>query len=81
MKVNANEAVSVTLTMTGAAIYNDWMGQFPHNIRERVQPGQTIKLPLWSLMQIFGPSIHMGMHQVPFVDNVMDLHVSVPAEG
>jgi hypothetical protein len=73
MKVNINVSVAVTLTMTGAAIYNEHMGEFPKRVRDHVEPGKTITMPLWSLMEIFGPHLHMGMVTMPFEKNAVDL--------
>lgn len=73
MRINTNAQVTVTLTRTGALIYEAHMGQFPSHVRERKLAGDTLTTQLWGLMQVFGDGIHMGMGEVPFVDNVVVL--------
>lgn len=70
--LNMNHMVSVTLTAAGARVYLAWLAQFPGDFREKAKAGDKLRMPLWELARIFGPSISMGMPEVHFVDNEVD---------
>lgn len=59
-----NSQTTVKLTSFGKAKY---IGLFD------TDPGDILILPLWELMQIFGPGIHMGMTEMYFVDNEVEI--------
>ena len=74
MKINMNDSVRVTLTATGAQVYNKYLSQFTFSGRREpnTTEGYVLKTPLWDLMHIFGNSIYMGCN-VPFEFNVLEL--------
>lgn len=61
--LNINATVKVKLTEIGTA---RWRGK--HNVTRT-----ELELPLWELMAEFGPSLHMGMSQMYFVDNEIEI--------
>jgi hypothetical protein len=64
--MNLNDSVFVVLTDAGLDMYNKAHTCIP-NHTPRTERHLTIQL--WSLMEIFGPHIHMTMSHMPFVDN------------
>lgn len=64
MKINLNDQVSVKLTPFGQA---RWRGLYG------TTPSAFLVMPLWELMTIFGPSLHIGMPEVCFVDNEIEV--------
>lgn len=80
-ELNTNEMVRVILTERGAAIYNaDAAKMNAHMATTRSSYRVTYKLPgdmhetsLWRLMQLYGPHIYMGMREMPFLDNVVEI--------
>lgn len=71
--MNINEDVEVSLTQAGAKIYNTYMSAIPNWEPKCSRCLKNMKLSLWSLMKIFGPHIHLGMEETPFVDNEITL--------
>lgn len=73
-KINTNNQVQVILTAYGATIYNQW--QITRGVRLKLvgpkKAGDKLKMGLWQAMQIFGSSIHMGMIEVPFLNNEIE---------
>lgn len=69
MKVNLNDQVEVVLTKFGAKTYNEHLQQY--NIASNKKEGDLLIEHLWQLMRIFGPTIMMGMHEVPFKGNTI----------
>ena len=69
MNINLNQAVSVTLTATGATQYNAWNKQFQSYSFEvaPVPTGHVLRGQLWHLFQVFGHYLYLGMGEVPFV--------------
>lgn len=72
MNININDSVSVTLTPSGAEIWNakeeDTFERFKHMewfVPKYKQSGDVLKEQLWHLFQVFGSSIHLG-GDVPF---------------
>ena len=72
VKFNINNYVRVKLTPYGLSIleqqHNELAAKFP-KIREFMPPKMVdgwCRFQLWSLMQTFGPSISIGMNNVPF---------------
>ena len=80
MKININEVVNFTLTETGAGILNKYYRQFNHPIftdKINHKIGDNLVMSLWTVMEIFGPHIHMGMVEVPFQSNSLNLQLKV----
>lgn len=74
MVVNTNDQVSVRLTDTGMEILRQhWGEHFDGVCRHRLSPDGEYTESLWQIMRIFGPSIHLGMGEVPFVGNVVNI--------
>lgn len=76
MIIDANDIVKVTLTEAGARIFNaqyhgtaiPWKYRPAHKYG-----GDTLEVELWSLMKTFGPHIYMGMPEVPFLKNKIEV--------
>jgi hypothetical protein len=70
MEININDYVEVVLTQAGADTYNTYWNdisyRWPGFVEKNLKEGDVLKEQLWSVMQIFGPHIHLGGH-VPFV--------------
>lgn len=64
MKININSPVTVELTPAGQA---RWRGLYG------MTPSVKVSLQLWELMHIFGPGMTMGMLEMYFVDNEIEL--------
>jgi hypothetical protein len=64
MKINLNDIAHVKLTPVGQA---RWRGRFG------ITPSSNLTVPLWELMQVFGPGLSMGMSEMYFVDNIIEL--------
>jgi hypothetical protein len=60
-EININEIVEVTLTSYGADVYNSYYSQFKHYRPAERKEGDVLRDSLWSIMQVFGPAIYMGM--------------------
>lgn len=76
MKINMNDQATVTLTAYGARVWNaryDGIDIPAEHLPEAVVAGQQIKTQLWDLMHVFGPGIHMGMQEVPFLQNEIEV--------
>jgi hypothetical protein len=74
---NLNDRVRVTLTDAGKKV---WVA---YHVGLRVETpalrrDRTIEMPLWELMQIFGPHLRIGFHDLPFVDNRLTFLSSGP---
>ena len=67
VKLNINDQVSVKLTDAGKA---RWRGLFGRT------PPYFVVVPLWELMQMFGPGLHMGMTDMYFVDNEIEVLIN-----
>ena len=80
IEFNINWNATVTLTAAGAKRYNeahaDFWQMYPQYAKP-VEEGYVLRDHLWSLMQVFGPSMRLGM-EAGFVDCKMTLH---PEEG
>lgn len=76
MKINMNDPVTVTLTAHGAAVWNARYDGMP--IADKYKPapnvaGDLITTQFWDLMHVFGPGVYMGMLEVPFLDNALEV--------
>jgi hypothetical protein len=69
MKININDTAKVKLTPKGKLLC-------AINAEPIMKDG-AIELPLWALMRIFGPHIHMGMTEMFFVDNEIEITENV----
>lgn len=83
--INMNVQSKVTLTKAGADIINkyyknifsdhsDYIKKFNLKIYKE---GDIFESVFWELFEIFGPSIHMAMLEVPFKDNVIILNKTI----
>lgn len=65
MKININDTVRVRLTEAGQDRY--------YGLTFNKATG--LQMPLWELMQIFGPGLHIGIGitEMYFVDNEIEL--------
>lgn len=71
---NLNAICRITLTATGARIWNaryDAIPQIPKP--DPVAAGAVVETELWNVMNYFGPHIYMGMAEVPFHNNQMEI--------
>jgi hypothetical protein len=66
MKININALVKVKLTQTGEARYKGLMGLSGEY--------NNLEMPLWELMEIFGPGLHMGMIEMYFENNEIEIY-------
>ena len=64
-QANMNDTVEVVLTTKGAEMYNERWKFFGRPVKYE---GDVIRTQLWTLFQIFGEHIHLGMGEVPFKD-------------
>lgn len=64
MIINMNDRVGVKLTPAGQA---RWRGLYG------LTPSSNLELSLWDLMATFGPGLHMGMTEMYFVDNKIEV--------
>lgn len=74
MKRNVNERVTVRLTEHGMAVLDTYEARLnlPRAYRRhRVTDGNQWRGELWSLMELWGPTISHHS-DVPFVDNVIE---------
>lgn len=69
IKINMNARVQVVLTKFGAEVYNKYINQFDRKYRDDVAEGHVLRDQLWSLFQVFGEHMQMGMREVPFEGN------------
>jgi hypothetical protein len=84
--INLNEQVTVELTEFGKKVWRDHYTKLnlpAHWWELMAKDGQLdlskpLRLSLWELMQIFGPSMSIGMHEVPFKENVFVVEVEEP---
>jgi hypothetical protein len=77
LPINCNSEFTVELTDAGKeflAAYYDAI-ELPQEWRRELEPGDTLRVPLWDLMHVFGPHMRMGQNRVPFKGNVMTLTV------
>lgn len=65
MKININSQVTVRLTEAGQA---KWCSYY--SVEEIAN---TITEPLWEIMQVFGSGLHMGMSEMYFVNNELEI--------
>lgn len=63
--MNINDNIRVALTRRGAQILNAYNG---HDIDVSV-----VEMQLWDVMAAFGPHLHMGVLETPFVNNVIEI--------
>jgi hypothetical protein len=71
--VNLNHTVTVILTQEGAMAHSRYEKKFlPSKYHKNLVTGSTIELPLWELMQIFGPYTNQGFGPL-FKDNQIEL--------
>lgn len=74
--LNLNQRASARLTETGLRVLDEFEAELGLPMRHRrmsVTDGNLWRGQLWSLMQDFGASISLGMHEGPFVDNRVDV--------
>lgn len=77
LSVNLNDTVYVRLNAFGAKLWEThWeaLKDTPHFDRavSRREPDGRLKVQLWTLIEAFGPGIHIGAN-IPFVDGTVDL--------
>lgn len=65
--VNTNAIATVNLTPLGMELLRSYFFIDPTKLCEL--NGNTLKMPLWQLMQIFGSHMQNGNNEVPFEDN------------
>lgn len=58
--INMNTFCSFTLTRTGADIYRSFHVFSAYPPTTYPEPGETLSMPLWELLQVFGPHQHHG---------------------
>ncbi len=79
MKINLNDEVKFTVTADGLALMlqqDRTLGLAPGitAVCWRHDPAtHQCEGPLWSLMNLFGPTMHMGSVLRPIKDNVLEL--------
>ena len=71
--MNLNQQVKVVLTSYGADVFNNHHAGNKYYTPPIKVCGDEFKSSLWGLMQIFGSSIYLGMQEVPFKDNEMEI--------
>ncbi len=72
LEINLNEEVTVGLTEVGFAVYTARIQRILDEYPDapiKLPSGRVQTMPLWEVMQIFGPLIFHGMKQSPFVGN------------
>ena len=81
MKLNMNDHATFRLTSYGAGIYNFHMrkNSLPRYRPAEKQAGDQLKMSLWELMQVFGPSLYMG-GQIPFEENSIEVSEPISAK-
>jgi len=78
MKLNLNATAKVTLTSFGAGVYNAWVYRSPTWCHlDDKHTGDVLECQLWELMLIFGSTTRLGMVEVPFVDNAIEVEARV----
>ncbi len=74
--LNTNTMVSAKLTALGATL---WVAShFDISLGKRPPPvkaGDVVTDTLWHFMAVFGPHLHHGMPETPFVDNNLVFHI------
>ncbi len=70
MKFNINDTVRAKLTDYGTQYYTLFHRTLGVSVPAAIK---SVEMPLWELMQIFGPTLHMGMRELPFVDNEVEI--------
>lgn len=75
IKLNLNDDARVTLTKTGANIYNKWDRDtaYPGWKPKNLKAGDVLKEPLWQLFQTFGSCMYMGAPEMPFLNNLIEV--------
>lgn len=69
---NVNIKARVRLTLHGwALLETSCNGNTKHALV--LAPGGVYEAPLWDIMNTFGPSMVMGIGQLPFVDNQIEI--------
>lgn len=71
--VNTNTIATVNLTPLGMELLRAYF--FIDSEKLCVLNGNTLKMPLWQLMQIFGSHMQNGNNDVPFEDNEITISV------
>lgn len=74
--INMNDRVAVRLTAAGLIIldaFEETVGIPVRHRRLSVSDGNLWKGQLWELMQDFGPCVSLGMIDMPFVANRIDV--------
>lgn len=72
VKVNINVQVRVTLSPFGKTILA--ADDMAHMRIVRIKDVDQHECALWELMRIFGRHMHMGMTEMPFVGNVVEIN-------
>ena len=79
--INMNDKCIVKLTSSGRKLLEDHYAQFwkPVEIDETIRvlhkPDDegNMQFQLWVLFEIFGPHLYLGMPEVPFLNNQIEL--------
>lgn len=79
MKINVNEIVTVRLTEYGNQILKEHYDamNLPEEYRNKGNLYGDHEFHLWELMNIFGNRFRMGMCEVPFVQNSIDVELNI----
>jgi len=62
LELSLNDSVSINLTLQGAVILNSKLEAL--GVKKKYKQGQELKMPVWRLMEIIGPIIDRGNHQI-----------------
>lgn len=75
--INMNNQVAVKLTTFGEEVLSDYYIEMRLPKQYRTKPDETgcYSFHLWELMRIFGECFHMGMQEVPFMENAFALEI------
>ena len=71
--VNTNTIATVNQTPIGMELLRAYF--FIDSEKLYVLNGNTLKMPLWQLMRIFGSHMQNGNNEVPFEDNEITISV------
>lgn len=73
--LNLNVMATVTLTKTGASVYNKWDREAVHPgwKPKNLKCGDALTVPLWQLFATFGNCMYMSATEMPFLDNLIEV--------
>ena len=79
MSANINDRVRVRLTVYGMKLLLDERDTVA-GVGQVLASGGVWETPLWELMRVLGPCMHMGMGEMPIEGNRLEF-VDVPQPG